>query len=276
MDNEKVVEEQGLTISDLFFLVKRNILLIIIITFIFGLAGAVYGLKLKKPTYSATTTAIVMISNNSTTNPTQTSDYVYATYYTSAFISFIKSNPVLNAAKEELAVKGYDISREVLSDAISVSTQSNSLIITVTAKVASGDDNEGREMAREIANTVLQCAKAEGDRVEVDDQGNPKTETVTINGQQVTQPVYTYKVFANNLIIMELVEDNADVEYSRGAFTIMVIAVLLGVVLSFGIILIKYLVNDTFTSKESFENTFGINVLAVIAEITEIEEGGKK
>ena len=47
MENEKKIEEQGLSISDIVFIIKRNILFIILLTVIFTLAGAFYGLKVK-------------------------------------------------------------------------------------------------------------------------------------------------------------------------------------------------------------------------------------
>lgn len=260
MENEKVIEEQGLSISDLFFLVKRNIVLIIIITGLLTVVGAVYGLKIKKPTYSATATAVVMIETSGNQGSPTTSDYVYASYYTSTFTTFIQTNPVLNLASEKLSKKGHTVSREQLDNCITVSSYSDSLIITVQARVAEDDRNKGVEKSMDIANTVLEAA------IEI---GNQKIKDA--DGKEV----YKYKVFANNLVVMENVEEE-DVTASRGAFTITVICMLLGLVLSFGIILIKYLVDDTFTSKELFEKTHNINVLSVIAEVIEYGDGGKK
>ena len=61
MENENKVEEQGLSISDIFFIVKKNIIFIIIITMIFTLVGGFYAVKVKKPTYTAISTAMVVI-----------------------------------------------------------------------------------------------------------------------------------------------------------------------------------------------------------------------
>ena len=73
---------------------------------------------------------------------------------------------------------------------------------------------------------------------------------------------------------MEMVESNQDVTYRRGALTTILISFLIGLVLSFIIIWIKYLTDDTFTSKESFEEVTGINVLSIIGEVT--ASGGNK
>ena len=57
MENNKIVEEQGLSFGDIVFIIKRNILFIALVTIIFTLVGAFYGLKIKKPSFTATSTA---------------------------------------------------------------------------------------------------------------------------------------------------------------------------------------------------------------------------
>lgn len=257
MEKEKDFEEHGLSINDILFLVKRNIILILVITVCFTIVGAIYGYTVKAPTYSATATAVVMLdrSDSSTQGP-NTSDFVYATYYTSTFSTFIQSNPVINKAVDKLDKdEGIKISRGVLAGSIRVSTQEDSLIITVTSTVADKDPKSGKEKAIKIANAVLDTAKLEADLVN--------------NGEPV------YAVFYNNLIIMEHANDFT-VSQSSSGLTLTIVFMLLGAALSFGIILIKYLLDDTYTSQESFEKTYGINVLSVIPEILEANEGGKK
>ena len=252
MENEKVIEEQGLSIRDIVFIIKRNILFITLVTVIFTLAGAFYGLKIKKPSYTATSTAVVVIDTGANSN--QATSFVYATYFTSTFTDFIQSNSVLNRACDSLQEEGIDINRAALANCIKVTAKTDSLIITIDADVSSKDAEEGTKNSVLIANTLLAAAIAEANRTE--------------NG------VIKYEPFANKLIEMELA-DEEDVVSSRGAFTIAVICMLLGLALSFGLCLINYLIDDTYTSKELFEKTHGINVLSVIAEIVEYGDGGK-
>lgn len=269
MDTEKR-EEQGLSLSDLLFLVKRNIIMVIIVTMVFIIVGAVYGFKIKKPTYTATTTAIVYVDTSAGgNNPTMANNFSYATYFTSTFSSFIKSNPVLSVTSETLKEKySYNnITRDYLKSCVSVSTETNSLILTINAKVSSRDDTKGREMARHIANTVIDSAIQEANKYKYDDNGN-------IILDKDGNPEYQYKVLADKLVVMEKVESNHDVTYRRGALTTILISFLIGLVLSFIIILIKYLTDDTFTSKESFEEVTGINVLSIIGKVT--ASGGNK
>ena len=187
-------------------------------------------------------------------NQNQATSFVYATYFTSTFTDFIQSNSVLNRTCDSLQAEGIDINRSALASCIKVTAKADSLIITIDAVVSSKDAEEGTKNSVLIANTLLASAIAEANRTE--------------NG------VVKYEPFANKLIEMELA-DEEDVVSSRGAFTIAVICMLLGLALSFGLCLINYLIDDTYTSKELFEKTHGINVLSVIAEIVEYGDGGK-
>lgn len=261
MDNE-MKEEQGITFADLWFLVKRNILFILIITLVFTILGGIYGLKIKKPTYTATTTAIVFVDTSSSGGSTSVvNNYSYATYFTSTFSTFIKSNPVLTLTCNNLKEKGYEYTRKDLKNCVSVGTESNSLIITIVAKVSSKDEKAGRERAQAIANTILESTIQEANKYKYDDNGNVVLDN---NGN----PVYEYLVLAEKIVAMEKVENTSDVVYSRGAGTTIIIAFLIGLIVSMGIILIKYLADDTFSSKEVLEKMTGLAVFASIPEIT--------
>lgn len=257
MENEKKIEEQGLSISDIVFIIKRNILFIILVTVIFTLAGAFYGLKVKKPAYTATSTAIVIIDMPNASNPT--SNFVYASYYTSTFTSFMTSNPVLNKACDMLKEKDIVMNKAALGRCVKVTAQTDSLVITIDATVADKDATAGKERAVLIANTLLAAAIEEANCKVIKD------------GKED----YKYEPFAENLIQMEEA-DIEDVSGSRGALTITIICMLLGLALSFGLCLINYLLDDTYTSKELFEKTYGVNVLSVVAEIVEYGDGGKR
>ena len=67
MVNEKNFEEKGLSLNDLFFLAKKNWLLILIVIFVSILSGAIYGFGIRKTTYSADATAIVMAESSTAT-----------------------------------------------------------------------------------------------------------------------------------------------------------------------------------------------------------------
>ncbi|MDD3170807.1 MAG: Wzz/FepE/Etk N-terminal domain-containing protein [Bacilli bacterium] len=239
---EEKYEERGLSISDLFFLVKKNLLMIIIVTFIFILCGSIYGFGIRKTTYSADATAIVMAENSSTTTSGY-QDYLYSNYLINTFKDFIVSDSVIELVKDEL--KEYGLTKEQIVDSITVGVTTNSLIVRITAKAGS------TTLAVKLVNTVLDKAMEAANVME--------------NGE------YKYNVLANKLVDMEYAYEATG---SRGATTVLVISVLLGLIVSLGIVLIKYLIDDTFTSKDEFERMFKINVLALLQNIQ--GNGGSK
>ena len=62
-NNSQELRNDGISFVELFNLLKKNILLIIVITFIATVIGGVYGAFIKKPVYSATSTAVIQVDN---------------------------------------------------------------------------------------------------------------------------------------------------------------------------------------------------------------------
>ena len=280
MEQNQIVleEERGITLSDIFFLIKKNILMIIIITAVLTIAGGIYGLKFKKITYTAKAEAIVMADSSSASAQANYQEYVTSTYLINTFNSFIVSNKVVGVVQENLtaALEAYKTENpdaelpddyKSLSDSkkknnviktiqenTSVSTTTNSLIITVKYK----SSNEVLSIV--VANLLIEKTKEIADGY------------VEVGGEKQ----YNFKMLAGNFEFVDRAETST-VTASRGATMVIVICALVGLVISFAIILIKYLVDDTYTSKETFETTFNINFLTLLPDVTRIEEkGGKK
>ena len=282
MEQNQVVieEEKGISLGDIFFLIKKYFLLILIITLVCTIAGAVYGLKFKKITYTAKAEAIVM-ANSSTSAPTASSnyqEYVMSTYLINTFNTFIVSNKVVRAVAEDLSegLEAYKANNpdavlpenyktlsneenigsmiKKIQDNATISTSTNSLIITIKFK----SSNEALSIV--VTNLLVEKTKEIADAyVEVD-----------------SKKVYDYEMLAGNFALVDEAEPST-VSASRGASIVIIVSALIGLVISFAIILIKYLCDDTYTSKEAFEKAFNINVLTLLPDFNETEEkGGKK
>ena len=79
------------------------------------------------------------------------------------------------------------------------------------------------------------------------------------------EPVHNYIILANKLkVFSEASMDTTSIKSNK--LIIVAVAIVIGLVISFGIILVKYLSDDTFTSKESFEKAYNINILSSIHE----------
>lgn len=89
--NENEVVKEGISFSEILFLIKRNILMIIIVTLVFTGVGFVYGKFFCKPTYTATTTAVVQVENSSIS---EYNAFVYSQYLVNSMAEFIVSDSV--------------------------------------------------------------------------------------------------------------------------------------------------------------------------------------
>lgn len=98
------LRNEGISFAELFNLVKKNILLIIIVTFIATLIGGVYGAFIKKPVYSATATAVIQVDNKEIT---EYNAFVYAQYLVNTMSEFIVSDSVIREVGKELIQDEY-------------------------------------------------------------------------------------------------------------------------------------------------------------------------
>lgn len=232
---EKTNIEEGLSLNQILFLIKKNFLMICLIVFIFALCGGIYGFFIKDITYSTKATGLV--EAEPVTNSSEATAYSYSVNLTNTFKVFVVSDPVIDIAYEELKVKYPTITKGTIKKAITFETSTASMIVTLTAKT--NDPNLSIDIANTVFKSAQKCANA------------------------VTDDNPDFKILNNKL---KIIQEASDVSASRGTMKIVLVAVAAGLVLSFAIIIIKYLANDTYTSKTDFENAYNIEVLASIPE----------
>ena len=241
MENNEIIvqEEAGISFNDLFFLIKKNLVMIMIITFLFTLAGGIYGFGFKSYTYTSTATAIVYGENNSN-NPYQ--DVLTAQYMINTFKDYITSNVVAKDVMSSDSCKDYNLDIKHIQENLSVSTQTtNSLVLTIKYKAASEKE------AITVLNQILDS-----------------TEFLSNQTEQLKD------IF----IVMDRAEEVSTVG-SRGAAMVIIICFIIGALLSCGIVLIKFLMDDTYTSKEAIEKHYNINVIASLPNIIDVVGGSK-
>lgn len=108
LENEK--QQDGVAFKTLFYLLKKNIIMICIVTFLFTVLGFVYGKYVQKPTYSASTTAVVQADNS---NMTEYNAFVYAQYLVNSMAEFIVSDSVTYEVAKEVVDKKLGITKTV-------------------------------------------------------------------------------------------------------------------------------------------------------------------
>lgn len=230
---EEKYEEQGISLNDLFFLVKKNLVLILIVTIGCTILGAIYGFFIKETTYSATTTAIVNVDKDEAgSSSAEYSIYSYCVLLANNYSVFIKTQPVLDDVVNDLKNEYPDLTQKAVKECITVSIESSTTIILVTAKT--NDSAKSIAIANAVVASTIQVANASG-----------------------------AESLANKLFI---IDGASETTATRGAAIVCVVSLLIGLVISFAIVLIKYLADDTYTSKDAFEKAFNINILACLQD----------
>ena len=250
MEEEK---NEGITFRMILYLCKKNLLLIIIITLLATVIASIYGFVFKPYSYTSTATALCEADVSSVGGTNEYSSYSYSVYLTNTFKDFITSQPVLDEAKsildETKKTKGGDypsVTTAYIKDAISIQLNDYSVMVFISCKTSN------QELSADMANAVLNSAIDQANQIDPN-TGKPK-----------------YQVLYDKL---KFVEPATLSTGSRGALTVSLIGLAIGLVISFVVVFIKYVADDTYTSKEDFKNDFNINILA---SIPDVEIGGNK
>lgn len=140
--------ESSISLSDIFRVVKKNLLLEIIIVFAITLLGAVYTFKVVNETYVSHTSVIVVVENGSTTPDDSTIDYTNSlrTIYTVAKLS--KEDIVLQDVAEK-----YDTTVPALRSMISYSLDDTEYIFTLS--VVSTDGKYAQKVADDVVASLI-------------------------------------------------------------------------------------------------------------------------
>lgn len=112
-NNLQELRNEGISFVELFNLVKKNIILIIIITFIATVIGGVYGTFIKKPVYSANATAVIQVDNKEIQ---EYNAFVYAQYLVNTMSEFIVSDSVIIEVGKELIQDEYQFEEKTNSN----------------------------------------------------------------------------------------------------------------------------------------------------------------
>jgi len=244
-ENLKTTENEGISLHDIFFLIRKNILIILIITFVITIIGGIYAIGFKDTTYSTAATAMVVVPDDSG-NDNKELDYSYALNLTHTFEDYVKSNAVSKRVAAKLSEKyGMNVSTGYVRNCVNVEVQQYSLIISISVSSTVSEEFT-MDMANEVFDTTIYLINNE-----------LKTEE--------TAPL------ANTLVVVDYSEE---ADASKGTLIVLVLSFLIGLVLSIAFVFIKYLLNDTYTSKEDFEKSTGVNVLVMLPD--PIAAGGRK
>lgn len=248
MDNQNIYnqkqvdeEESGITLKDIFYIIKKNIIVILSIIVAVLIVGSVYTFKIQKPVYQSS--AEVMVSASSSDIEGQ--NYSLASYLTNTFVAYFKSDLVLDEVVNKLNEQNISVTTSELKNNLDISIVNDSLILELD--YTSPSINNSKIILNTIIDTAIEITNKENisellkDKIMVFSYGK--------DGQRVSK---TMMNLALSLVI--------------------------GVVIAFLYVLIKNAFDDTFKSKKDIEVVLNIPVIASIPhyEVKETKENESK
>ena len=245
MEEQELRQESDnqLSLQTLFLEVRKNVLLIAVITLLFALAGAAYARYFVKTRYTSSGALMVNVTYGEGSEiKGETTAYSYSIAITDTVSKFITTSKVAEKAAELYKEK---YGEDIPSYALGVTTTEKNFIINVSCT------STNRE-TKQILDVVMDATKAAANELKGQD-GN-------------------HTVFYNKLFVFE---DASEGWADSGArmYKYVLIFMLLGLVVSAVVIILKILFNDTYRFKEDVEKDLSVEILALIDDLTGMKEG---
>ena len=248
MDNQNIYnqkqvdeEESGITLKDIFYIIKKNIIVILSIIVAVLIVGSVYTFKIQKPIYQSS--AEVMVSASSSDIEGQ--NYSLASYLTNTFVAYFKSDLVLDEVVNKLNEQNISVTTSELKNNLDISIVNDSLILELDYTRPSINNS------KIILNTIIDTA------IEITNKENIS------------------ELLKDKIMVFSYGKDG-----QRVSKTMMNLALslVIGVVIAFLYVLIKNAFDDTFKSKKDIEVVLNIPVIASIPhyEVKETKENESK
>lgn len=190
--------------------------------------GNVYTMFTRVPMYRSTTT-LVLVSENKDSASYNTSEQQLNKNLVGTYSEIIKSRTILNAVIRNLDL---DYSYSVLQNRITVSSVNNTEIIRIA--VADPDPKVATKIANEIAKVF------------------------------VSEINKFYKL--NNVSVLDRAENNS-VPYNVNYLKDNAIYIMIGLVLSCGIIFIFFYFDTTIKTSEEIEKKLGLTVVGIVPKV---------
>lgn len=233
LNSQTIVEEEGMTLQELFGIVWLNRALIFWVTLWIAVLGVVYTYVFVTPVYEAETSLIVQVDVTASGSSEQSAIYV-AQNLIETYKVFVVSNTVLTSVIDDVDALPADYSLTTLKNSITINSSSNVLIFTINV------ENQDPELAAEIANQLVENWIAIANDTESE-----------------------YVLLQNKLKLLDTAEIPTEPSAPNKILNI-VISVLLGGIISLGIVFVRELFNNKFQSSSEMEKFLGIKIIAAV------------
>ncbi len=239
MEDVSIMEKQKndeieIDLRQVLSVVISKLAIIIIVGVIFGLATFVYTKFFVRPTYVSQASLYVLNKQNANSATTY-SDLQSSTQLTQDYMVLVKSRTVLEKVISEL---GINMTYGELYQMITVTNKTNTRILDIS--VAGHDQYQVKEIADKVA---------------------------VVSGDSICSIMQIEKCE---------VFDHAVVPGAPSAPNVMrnvLIAGIIGVILTIAIVVVRFLLNDTITTSEDVERYLGLSTLALIPFSDDLDDG---
>ena len=235
-----IEEEKGLSIVDILFIIRKNIVVILILISLFSILGGLYS-KVETPIYESTGTMLVSYEGNGNSI---SSDYTFSNYISGTFVVFITQDVVLDVVSEKTGIKTGTLKKNV-------SVTNSSLILSVKYQASTASE------ATFVAQTIIDTAQEIADSV--DEENKP-----------------IYHLLYDNLKVLSPAKEGVRKSH---LLRDLAIGFGIGVFLAFLYVFLREILDTKFKSASEIERVLDIPVLAGIPVYTfneeEKKEGGK-
>jgi Capsular polysaccharide biosynthesis protein len=229
------VESQQISIGQILAILRKHIGLIFASTFIVTLLAAFMTFFVMTPKYSATTQILVNRKLSDDMAGAQLQQTQADVKMISTYKDIIKSPTVLeNANQKLLGLQGYNGNVDDLKNSISISSEQDSQVFSITAK--STNPNTAAKMANEIASTF-------------------KEKVIKI-------------MSINNVSIVSKASADSHPVSPRTKLNLLA-GIAIGLFLGIGLAFLLELSDRTVTSEEFLTDELGLKGLGIISEINE-------
>ena len=225
-NNEK---SEGISLGDLFRILWKNIILLIIITMTIIALGTVYTYAAVKPKYKSTASVIVSIMQGSTI------DYVNSLRVAGSVAQLVKEDIVLNEVADSLNVESEekeDFVRKLKSN-IDVTSSSSSYIVSISVTLT--DKDKTKVLTNEIAQSLIKVIN------------DPNNDSLTFlrNSVSLTTPAKEGTYVSPNKILY------------------IAISLFAGLIVSVSVIFVKELFSNKFKNKADVEAIYKENIIGI-------------
>jgi capsular polysaccharide biosynthesis protein len=230
-EHEAVVEE-GISLAELLKIVWKNRILIALVTIWVMVLGIIYTFVVVEPKYTAETAVTVQV-DPSAAEVSEQSAISIANALMATYREFIVTKLILNSVIDDIP-EIVGMSAAQLENMIQISSQTGVYIIYIEA------EHEAPEIAMAIANQIVE------------------------NSIEIANDPQNGFLFLQNKLKMIYPADLPVNPSSPNKILNVVISLLIGAILSLGIVFVKEMLNNKFQSSDDVEKYLKIRVIASV------------